>query len=700
VDIVIRKSLNNLYLDVNKQLEKLVEYYKAGRITLDDIINYKAIGLTLAASALNYFSVKVFSGTDGITANQENAGKIWIVASDLGSYWAKWNLVNNNLCRDRSSYLYLLDEIYKNINKLKSDEATFKKEEHKIIFYAARGYFENKKYSEAWNAFLKVPEKVDSQDNPEYQQAQRYLEAIKKIAQGQLNGMFHKATPVSQSVKEAEVKVASPAVVAGATAVDNTTAGIAMLSATTATTATTSLSTSSNVPNDSTKMIVSRYSLFEGLDAYDPYELQAVIIAFKKAELEFDIARDAHSKAKDALDNSKQALDPKFLIDAFIEVEKQKLQQMNEIEKSYNAAKTKYDEAMSIATTKEVRRQVQTEKHFFAIERNKNPLSHGSALHILQQRQREKNDVKTIPLVATGVTVRSLIAAEHAVIRASLQIFGMPRGYNSAAFPWTLKSIEKYRTDYSVSDQLYGHWEAVQLADVVITYHHRIDPHENHVGDFYMNDLGTYSGIYNFLEGLAWEGNGIKFEKEQQLAKWMLRYTKTGQPITLDELKTIQDNTDVEEVKRLMRIFYHCFVKEPASWMIPRDEANELPLATVQLRAVKLITQGFLHLKDVFGKDSDYGVFTGKDIGSNIAKLHEKVHRINKLYIENVLLSKGANRGGYFDFKRQHPEADAVTTRSELHQELIDDFGGGDDTDGEGYDSDTAEQLYPSTYKF
>ncbi len=350
---------------------------------------------------------------------------------------------------------------------------------------------------------------------------------------------------------------------------------------------------------------------------------------------------------------------------------------------------------------KQLRRQIQTEKHFFAIERIRNPKVAEVSQHLLHERQRLIGDPVSI-LQATNVPARYLIAAELAVMRASLSVMDFPEPSDVCSFPWT--RVTKKTHYYQHGGEYYecfGNSEKVQYGVATISYKHRVNPLENHVGHCFIDEVGDYANIFRCLSALVTNDKGeVDLIKEQQLANWMLRFVKTGMPVTTEDLTLLNSNAQDYTTNLVMQIFYLCFIKEPARWMIPKDEDHELPLATAQLRAVRLIEKGFLHLRDVFAPFSDYGVFTGKEISNNIYNVKEKVERINKLYLEMIVLARDNNREAYLQFMLHHKDATPLSTRLDLHKELHENFGNAHDSDGEGYDSDTAEELYPGPYRF
>jgi hypothetical protein len=173
----------------------------------------------------------------------------------------------------------------------------------------------------------------------------------------------------------------------------------------------------------------------------------------------------------------------------------------------------------------------------------------------------------------------------------------------------------------------------------------------------------------------------VNKENEKKVANLMLKFIQLGEPPKLQDLKAeIKPTANDEDVEKLTQIFYHCLIKETSRWMLPHSDANKLPLATAQARALRLIIHGHLTMKDVFSPDAPYGVYTGKELGTDLKKLKDKVKKINRLY-NDVMIRKEISK----DLSEK--ESFIVLTKKGIYQELINTFGGRDDTDEAEYDS-------------
>jgi hypothetical protein len=337
------------------------------------------------------------------------------------------------------------------------------------------------------------------------------------------------------------------------------------------------------------------------------------------------------------------------------------------------------------------RKQVQTEKHFFRPQRTFSLQT--KKLAATFQENRFTKVPATIPNIDVGkIPTRRLITAEVSVLEASLET----NGRNKTNYTYVDQKWNRIKSEISSKEE-YSNHEIVSLNGAEIKYQHRLKPHRNHLGDYFMYDLGTYKEIYNHLFSIVINDNPqIQTSNEILMAEWMLRYIHDGQPVTLEELSQINSTKIQADLDKLNRILYHCFVKEISSRMLPGDASRDLPLATAQARALKLIAKGMLKLKDVFDQDAPFGVYTGINImkGENFELLKQKLQRIECKYLTLLHQNTSSNN------LDENQLVQLTQTRADLHHDLLTFFGGDVDSDGEGYDSETAEKEYPSTFEF
>jgi len=328
-------------------------------------------------------------------------------------------------------------------------------------------------------------------------------------------------------------------------------------------------------------------------------------------------------------------------------------------------------------------KQLQVEERFFNPKRNKQAFVKKIA-GALQKRRLGKNSPR-IMNIKSAAPARQFITAEKATMKASLQCVPESGFYSYFDNHLRWEKAQRYRngrySPYFCAD------ETIRFDDSKVTYRQKAVTHYNHLGDYYLYDIGTYKDIFEFLYKLVRAPKpDIIAHKEKQLAELILKFTKNGKRINLKKLKKIYLRAKQNDVDGLNAICYHCFVKEITRWQYPRNKLHELPFAIAQGRSLQLIAKGYLSLNKVFDQNSKYGIFTGKNIGANIDSVKKKIKNINRLYREAILKPK--NHDQFIGFFVNCPKGKIVTKRKALRNELINVYGGDKDTDGEGYSSE------------
>lgn len=464
-------------------------------------------------------------------------------------------------------------------------------------------------------------------------------------------------------------------------------------------------SSQTNTDNDiDVKQLPGWITISDSLDGFDSNECDELKTAKQKiVSLEKKIS-DALETIGEISEQLKYKTSNQYLAE-LIKTVKAKQSELSQQSEQLTERKTTLEDQYKLYMDTEKRtlhRQYQTELRFFDPSRTCQEKTLLVAKELMTTRIATQATNKSIDV--SQIPVRRLITAERSTIEVPLEALKLYenadyRGYiennGSTVNPDRTKKGQGYSGTYT---QEYGFDEIITLGQSTIKYRQRVNPHRNHLGDFYMLDLGKYEKINDKLNQITGTTDDTVVTKnEQELAKLMLDFCHGGKPITLEKLKKIYKKADDSNVHDINRIFYHCFVKEIASWMLPRDKSHQLPLATAQARALQLIVKGYLTIGEVFSQDAQYGVFTGSNIGENPNKLREKIILINRLYDKAMLEMHTDNAAQSVQFFKKHPDGKTLPTRKELHQELRDTFGGESDTDGEGYESDNEKkELYQS----
>lgn len=351
-----------------------------------------------------------------------------------------------------------------------------------------------------------------------------------------------------------------------------------------------------------------------------------------------------------------------------------------------------------------IQRQFQTESTFFNPRRTKKKETFQVAEE-LEERRLSMVELAELEFSQQGLSflsARQLITAERSTVEASIEItpHGGRRWYQSKIGWKHNPSLDETTVSQSGNTYTshYSYHETINLFGSELKYRQKVNSHFNHLGDYYMEDLGKYVQIIKVLNGITGStSQHANTNNEKKLAKLMLNFSCNGAPVTLASLKTIKGDATTDDVNDLNRIFYHCFVKEVARWMLPQDEKHKLPLATAQARALELIIKGHLNFREVFSQNAPYGVFTDEDIGDHPNALRQKVVLINKKYETSLLQILHS----YQQFKQANQDGKILSSRKGLRLELQKTFGGESDTDGEGYDSDNETQkLYKKIMDF
>lgn len=291
------------------------------------------------------------------------------------------------------------------------------------------------------------------------------------------------------------------------------------------------------------------------------------------------------------------------------------------------------------------------------------------------------------PIALTDVPARIVVIAENCTNHLCFAeknsnpfgyIVSSPFNRNSST-PRTSRPRNPLIDPPKVYDTWFAPIETVEFShetDVhIVSYKHKVYPHENHKGDHEIIGIGAYYAIHDQLKNLTKENSDI----EKKLAQLLLDFSRAIHKITAQQLENvIQQKPSQSEVEFINNLCYLLFVKEIARRQAPANTIHDLPWATGILRALELVAHGHLQLSDVLKVDAQYGVSTGKDIGKKLDPVIEKFHRINELYRKhfNPLTTP----------RKQNPEQ--LATSRATHKALLSKYyGGASDTESEGYSS-------------
>lgn len=388
-------------------------------------------------------------------------------------------------------------------------------------------------------------------------------------------------------------------------------------------------------------------------------------------------------------------------------------------------------------------RQLQVEERFFDSMRTKS----SDSLRLARELQSNRLVGEAKEVVAVNIQnqpIRRLITAERAAMKTSLDLYGYgdlgwhrapenrgDNGSNYAHFetiawqvnekPLEAKSISlPVEESMSISSQQSISLEEVSLP-INIRYQYKQAAEtvgfNNHVGNFWAEGLGTTSQIYVKLKRIieCEQDDEKSRDNQKRFASYLRRYSKNAEPITLKELRGMNAEASPDDVIILNKIFYHYSVKEITRRLLPKAELHKLPWALAYARTLTLMEEGYLTVKQVFAEDAPFGPPTSKEIAKNIEVVQKKFADIDELYEKYILKPKHALAWGtFFNAPALKPSVGAggvlkdpsaeyrlVASRKVYRQELQEAFGGGYDTDGDGYETDDAElrEIYVAEKK-
>lgn len=264
-------------------------------------------------------------------------------------------------------------------------------------------------------------------------------------------------------------------------------------------------------------------------------------------------------------------------------------------------------------------------------------------------------------------------------------------------------------------------------------------------------------------------------ENEVRLVHHILAFTRDGRLLSLQDLQMINEDMRENDLSFFHRVLYHYFIKRIVPYILSsattgahtnsssanqsdasvegasakdgseenegggllhRRYGKELPLATAQYRALKLIEAGYLHFSELFDGSSPYGIFyfdnsallpplaatntsnlmqdtpsspnpanittsTASAVASseptqkeNFARLRSQVMNINDLYQRSLLEHSTTNFHSYIHYYKDHPSGKTLPSYQLCKHELVDCYGGEGDSDDDEEPSSELNQHH------
>ncbi|CAM4390313.1 MAG: hypothetical protein LEGION0398_MBIBDBAK_00158 [Legionellaceae bacterium] len=325
-------------------------------------------------------------------------------------------------------------------------------------------------------------------------------------------------------------------------------------------------------------------------------------------------------------------------------------------------------------------RRYAAERNFFNPTRNRSNKKESLinlTEDIIEQRFNYAANNSIKPVNLAGKSSRLFITAER-VFQETVN--DLLPGQSMSCIP----TMRQQSWSYGNGSNNYGPIEKYKVNETEIKAEHRTNPKPQRLGDSFLPDHGTYDGdIYPLLRKLS-QGDS---EKEKIIATYFLRYGKTHQGISLEEVQALLADATEEDVHRFNRICFLIMEKEQGQWHLAADPRFHLGMSVSQARCLILLEKGHLSLEDVFKNNVLFGVYSKTQINNYPEKVAEACRYIDVLYLEYL---KTKNSHEYLSFFKKNIKENhtLVLTRKQAHEDLKYVYGGESDTDSEGYDSD------------
>lgn len=332
---------------------------------------------------------------------------------------------------------------------------------------------------------------------------------------------------------------------------------------------------------------------------------------------------------------------------------------------------------------REIKRRHEAEKRFFNPSRSKKQNELDVLTSNIITHRYKTNETVVPPVDLAGSTGRLLISSERVYQEVAKEL--TPTGVTQIGIP--IHKCKPWAINGYSGETLYGPIEHFVINNTTVEVEHRADPKPHRLGDSFLVGHGNYNDIHFILSNLS----NDEPEKEKKLAGFMIRYAKTHQGVSLDELKTVCFDTNDSDVNKFNQICFLMMEREQGQWHSATSDSYQLGMAVSQARCLILIREGKIRFKDAFKKDAEFGVYSQTDIYNNPDKVKVACKRIDKLYMEHL---QSINAPEYEAFLQKYmTPPTCVLTREQAHQDLKQVYGGDSDTDDEGYDSDLSMFL-------
>ncbi|MDF2940864.1 MAG: hypothetical protein K0R66_1506, partial [Gammaproteobacteria bacterium] len=233
----------------------------------------------------------------------------------------------------------------------------------------------------------------------------------------------------------------------------------------------------------------------------------------------------------------------------------------------------------------------------------------------------------------------------------------------------------------------YGPVEHYMAGSTLIKAEHSADPNPQRLGHSYMPTHGSYDSIYGSVLSKLIHDNA---DNEKTLASYIIRYGRSHQTVSIEELKALNPEANNIDLERFNQFCFLIISKEQSQWLSASKEVYQLGMAVAQARCLIMLEAGFIKFEDAFKNDALFGVYSQKEILSCPEKVEKACKSIEDLYIEYLKTHRAEQHLAFYKRNMAKPAVELVLTRKQAHADLVYVYGGEDDTDSEGYDTDLA----------
>jgi len=150
------------------------------------------------------------------------------------------------------------------------------------------------------------------------------------------------------------------------------------------------------------------------------------------------------------------------------------------------------------------------------------------------------------------------------------------------------------------------------------------------------------------------------------------------------------DESHEADIKKFNEVCFLVMEKEQMQWHSAKDSQFHIGMTIAQARCLKMLMAGYLSFDEVFKNNVLFGIYSKTKLYDQFERVQEACTRVEKLY-SNFLLSQEPKMFMAMSkrFIDDEFKPEVIATRHQMHDNLVEVYGGESDTDSEdGYESD------------